>query len=151
MTWGTSVFSWEHFQGWTQAVSYTSSVNRVADSAVSSTHNHHTVTVFSLFRFENNTQEQSLVMLQSLATSHSRYQLIQKLVQFLTRTAGHTWEVQAFRGWSPGPAPLRQQSQPLYETTQLVAYHRLSSERSFSLPHTAAPFWDDLVSRTHHT
>lgn len=84
------MFSWEHFQGWTQAVSYTVSVNRVADSAVSSTHNHHTVTVFSLFRFENNTQEQSLVMLQSLATSHSRYQLIQKLVQFLTRTAGHT-------------------------------------------------------------
>lgn len=108
MTWGTAVYSWEHFQVWTQAVSYTNSVNRVSDSAVSSTHNHLTVTMFSFFRFENNTQEQPLAKFQSLATSHSRYQLIQKPVWgiLLMRTADHTLEVQASRGRSPGPCPL---------------------------------------------
>lgn len=109
MSWRTAWHSWEHFQVWTQVVSYTGSVNRVADSAVSSTYNHLTATLSSLFRSESNTQLQPSAKSQSLTTLHSRHQHIQKPVQFLPRDwtfPTHTWEVQVFRARGPGPGTL---------------------------------------------
>lgn len=90
-------------------MSYTSSVNRAADSEVSSTHNHLSATLFSNLKGEDNTHMQFLVKFQSLVMTHSRHQLIQKPVQFTPKNwtlSSPTQEVQIFRARSPGSGPL---------------------------------------------
>lgn len=118
----------EHFQVWTQAVSSTSSVNRVA---VSSTHSHPTVTLSSFFRLESNTPVQALVRFLSpavCAPAPAQTEACAASAKGLQTSSSYS-RSSSFqsRGRSP-PSD----SSPSHRN--FMAFHRLSCEESSSLP-----------------